>query len=417
MKNKIAGVLALMLILSMMGFASAADTVTLENMNTNQSIGYQGVSNLTNNTDGSSVNGLCVDEHTSIYFGDTVPVTDGTIGVTNASYVKSLIVNNYKKDMTKQQGYDLQGAIWYFTDGKTPENAEQQAMIDNALADTNVYSDVYDYLYLTITTPNGSEKTNNTELINTETTSNSVIVWMAQDITSNAVTEQTGQTIEENTITNFLGETIDTVTETITGEDRICTITTTTVTDFFEEVTTTIVTTFFRTTTTDNITDYYQNTTTITTKNYYKDTIVTTNYYKTEKDYITFAFNSVQKPDKQNLILFTADYWTDIIYWDDAQTTYNYWDSSNTEVTTEDFSEFSQDITTEDFSTVDTWTDTYPFSIITQTIEWNCVPIVTNNTTVDDPETVPMQDTGAPLAALTLGMLSIVGGAIVGRRK
>ena len=395
------------------GAAFAADTVTLEGMVEDQSIGYQGVSNLTNNTDGSSVNGLCVDENTYIYFGDTVPVTDGTIGVTNASYVKSLIVNNYRDDMTKQQGYDLQGAIWYFTDGKTPENAAQQTMVNNALADYNTYPDTYDYQYLVVTTKTGTQKTNNTELINTEISSNSVITYLGQEVVSNTVTEQIGQTIVKDIVINSIGQTIETTTETIVSKDKVCIKTTTTTTDYFEEITTITTTTYYTNTTTNNITDYYKNTTTTTTVNSYKDTIVTTDFYKSDKYFITFVFDSVQTLNKQDLILFTVDYWIDTIYWDNSKTEYNCWSNSSTDVTEKLFDEFSQKIINENFETVNVQTETNFFDIQSQVITWNCTPIANNTTT--NPETVPMQDTGVPVALLGFAGLMTLAGIVIKR--
>lgn len=421
MYNKAIIILVGMIVLNPFGFAFAADTVTLDKMNSNQSIGNQGVSELTNNTDDSEVNGLCVDKYTSIYFGDTVLVTSGTSGITNVNYVKSLIVNNYNENMTAQQGYDLQGAIWYFTDGIAPANNEQQAMINAALSDTTIYPDNYTMLYSSNTLLINIETTNTTELTNTITTSNSIITYLGEDKNSNTVTDEIGQTTDSNTITNKIGETTEVITETITSAEKICTKTTTTITDYFEEITTIITTTFYQNTTTENITQYYQNTTTTTTTNYYMDTLTTTDYYQTTNSYVNFLFNSVQQNNKQKLILFTTTYWSETAYSDNSTSEYNYRNSSTAIVTEKDFNIFTQKITTKNFNTTDTQTMTEFFNNITTTITWNCTPIPQNNTTIipeeTNNETVPMQDTGAPLIYLAMAGLIILGGAAIGRRK
>lgn len=61
------------------------------------------------------------------------------------------------------------------------------------------------------------------------------------------------------------------------------------------------------------------------------------------------------------------------------------------------------DVQTEDYVLLDS--DSYTFLSVLPSPE----PV--------NAETVPMQDTGAPLAALTLGMLSIVGGAVYGKLR
>ena len=305
--------------------------------------------------------------------------------------------------------------------GGTGANNEQQAMINAALSDTTIYPDNYTMLYSSNTLLINIETTNTTELTNTITTSNSIITYLGEDKNSNTVTDEIGQTTDSNTITNKIGETTEVITETITSAEKICTKTTTTITDYFEEITTIITTTFYQNTTTENITQYYQNTTTTTTTNYYMDTLTTTDYYQTTNSYVNFLFNSVQQNNKQKLILFTTTYWSETAYSDNSTSEYNYRNSSTAIVTEKDFNIFTQKITTKNFNTTDTQTMTEFFNNITTTITWNCTPIPQNNTTIipeeTNNETIPMQDTGAPLIYLAMAGLIILGGAAIGRRK
>ncbi|MDP3065959.1 MAG: hypothetical protein Q8N08_04395, partial [Methanobacteriaceae archaeon] len=133
--------LILVLAISSIGATFGADNVKLEGMDADKSIGNVGVMNLTNTTSGGRVNGLCVEKGQYIYIGDTVPVTPGTNGITNNNQVKQLVYENYRDDMTPQEGYDLQHAIWFFTDGIPAENVAQLDMIDRVRNNPKVIPD------------------------------------------------------------------------------------------------------------------------------------------------------------------------------------------------------------------------------------------------------------------------------------
>lgn len=402
-----------MMIFSSFGVVFATDDVELEGMNPEQSVGNQGVMILTNQTNGEQVNGLCTDKDTIIYFGDVVPITSGTDGLHNASIVKTLIIQNWRANMTAQQGYDLQGAIWYFTDGTAPANAEQQTMINNALADSNIYPDVYSLLIKNETVLIDNQTTSNTEIIGTNSSSVSVIEQIGQSNDSSSVVTPNGQTITENTIVKFLNQTSNTVTQVFEHGNKICTKTITTVTDFYEEITTIITTNFYLNTTTDNITTYYKNTTTTTTDTQYKRANTTVETWENCLGYLDFCFSSVQKRCKQELILFTVTPREVKTEYNTSYTTCEYWTETNTSVQESFFNESIITTQTEKFNESSTETITDPYSVQKENVTWKCVEKPTNNTIVKTPvvtAAIPMQATGTPLALLVLAILLITGG-------
>lgn len=418
MNKKLSIFLMVMFIFSMVGGAFANDNVQLNGMNPDQSIGNQGVMDFTNKSNNNPVNGLCVDEGTYIDFRDIVPVTDGTNGVKNASKVKSLIINNYKPDMTKQQGYDLQGAIWFFTDGKTPTNPEQQSMIDNAIADTNEYADIYCLLVNNKTYLVSNITTNETKLVDKKVSKNSNIEQISQTSVSSNEIIPDGQTIETNSVTNFLGSTTDVATETIDHTDKVCTIVTTTVTNFYNTITTIITTSFFKNVTTTNITTWYKNTTTITVEKCYQDTLTTNETYTNVLDYLCFTFDSVQKCDKQKLILFTVTSKEICSNYSNVYVNYNDWKKICEKVKTNEFSEETQKIDINCFNETNTNIIETPFSNQTQTVDISCKDKEKNETVVTvNNETIPMQTTGVPIAAGLLSALAILGGFVAAKRK
>lgn len=395
-----------MLLISTLGLATATD-VTLTGMDADKSIGNQGVMKFNDTS-----KGLCTDKDTYINFGDSVPVTPGTTGITNASKVKSLIVNFYRNDMTQQQGYDLQGAIWYFTNGITPANPTQQSMINTALSDTTIYPDTYTLLLKNETKLVNNNTETITEIIGTATSTNSVITQIDQKTDINSVVTPNGQTTDSSTITNFLGSQTDITTQIVQNGNKICTITTKTITDFYDSVTTTIVTSFFKNTTTNNTTTYFMNTTTTTTNTTYKQTNTTTESWESTLSYLDFTFNSIQQKCKQEIVIFKAIDRTVKETWNKIYSNSNTWNTTDIkeEKTFFDITDINVDVT--EFNTTETTIEHNPFNITTVTIDKQCREIPTNNTTntTTPSGTIPMQDTGIPVIPAILGILTILGG-------
>lgn len=407
MRKAMTVLLMSLMLLSMVGFASAAD-ITLTGMDTDKSIGNQGVM-VFNET---GVKGLCVDKYTYINFGDSVPVTTGTNGLTNASKVKTLIIQNYRPNMTAQEGYDLQGAIWYFTNNVQPANQAQQTMIDNAIADQTEYPDIYILFLSNETVLKNNQTTCSTEVIGETTSSESVITEIGKTSTSETNTIPNGQTVKESIVTKYLGQIVNTTTEVIDHGDKICTKTITTITNLYDLITTTITTDYFTNVTDTNTTTYYKNTTTTTKITNYLDTFTTTETYESTTKYLDFVFNSVQKKCKQQLILFTATPRTEVQEYTNTYNEYKEW--NDTQVTVEEvlFNTTEKTSQSVDFSNSSEAVTNDPFNTTVENIETVCKDVSTNNTP-DIPvktRSIPMQATGIPLALLMLGIgLTAVG--------
>ena len=252
-RNILPILLVLILAISTIAPVLAADTATFEGMDGDKSIGNTGVMDFKNDTSESELNGLCVEKNQFIYEGDSVPVSPGTVGIDHASQVKQLIVENYRENMTKQQGYDLQHAVWFFTDNMLPENQAQKDMINSVLNNPLYIPDSgYKELVGTQTTLVDSKSTETIQLIDTQTNKSEEITQIGQNV--------------------FV--------ETITLEDCIKTITTT-VTLFNQHISIDIVNTFLKTTT-------------------------TVDTYKIVKEYLSFDFNKYLSHKKQDLIIFKA---------------------------------------------------------------------------------------------------------------
>ncbi len=329
-----------------------ADDVTLNGMDANKSVDNVGVCNLTNST-GDHWQGLCVDEHHTIYFGDTVPVTSGTSQVKNSTHVKQLITQYYRENMTAIEGANLQQAIWYFTDGKTDISAEARKMVNSVKDNTTPVLDVGTVVVVDSTTQKiDTQITSTTELIGTSTDS------------SNTITPLGNTT----TVKTFAG---DTYTKIVT-----------TITEFFNKETTT---------------------NTIQT---FKTTITQTDLYQTTTKTLTFTFNSVVNTYKQNLILFTAiPNLTTQQYTCQNSTT----DIFNTTDTQKNNVVFN---TTEEYVKI---IPNPVITNNTSNNISSVKPILRVNESIVPGQTIPMQKTGMPLIAGLLGTLAIAGGML--RRK
>ncbi len=418
MRKTIAMILMLVLVLPTASTIFATDDVKLEGMNPEQSIGNQGVMNLTNQTNDEQVNGLCTDKDTTIYFGDVVPVTSGTNGLHNASIVKTLIIQNWRPNMTPQEGYDLQGAIWYFTDGIIPANPNQQEMIDKALADPNIYPDIYSLLVKNETYLIDNQTTSNTEIVSSNSSSESVIEQIGQFTDSNNVITPDGQVTTETVTIKLVNIVTNTITKTIDHGNKICTETITTTIENYERIITTTITSFFTNTTTDNTTTMYRNTTTTTTDTQYKRTNTTVETWENCLGYLDFSFNSVQKKCKQELILFTVEPRIVKNQYNETYTMCDYWIETNSVIQESFYNESVVNIKTEKFNEINVNSITEPFMVTSEDISWNCVDKPINNTTnpekVVTANSVPMQATGGPLGLL-LGALILIGGTIAYR--
>lgn len=252
--------LMLVSVMSMGAIYAPDPTATFDGLDPTKSQNNQGIMNLTNNTDQSNINGLCAQPLPMEYIsnGDIVTVTPGTDQIVANQKVKQLIANNYREDMTPQQGSDLQNAIWSLTSpGYQAVTPGAQAMLDAIDA--------------SVVIPDSGYKVQVGEVVTYDHTDTTI------------VTEETGSTSKSSDIITKIGE-LTTVTQEVT-EDCIKTITT-------------IVESFNKQTTIDTVTSF-TTTTTITS------------YYNVVKEYLTFDFNSVISPitenaGKQDLILFTA---------------------------------------------------------------------------------------------------------------
>ena len=401
-------IITLLILLSTFGVVTAADNVQLQGMNPDQSIQNQGVMTLQNLTNNNQINGLCVDEGTYIFFGDIVPATDGTQGVYMADEVKDLIINNYRLDMSKEDGYNLQGAIWYFTDGRAPENQAQQDMINNAIANPTIYPDDYILILSEMTNLISVTSTTDIILLNTETTSNSVITQTGETITQNSVITQTGETITHDTITEYIESETQVTTEIKESIEKICTITTTTLTEFYKTITTTDTTQHFLNTTTTNTETGYLNITTTTTTNYYQKVITTTSTYQTVKEGLEFIFSSVQKADKQKLILFTANPHMDLQEFTEVGVEVSYFDEKSEQITKQPFTVYDQQVTFNEFNESFRTVTENPYNITTVTVDKSCKDKPKNEPAV--PESIPMQKTGAGGLVGLIGVLLVCAG-------
>jgi hypothetical protein len=153
--------------------AASAETVTFHGFNPGQSIGTAGIQNWQTNT-GQKLQGLCVDAFTWITKGKHT-VTTGTKQIKNANIVKELILKYYNTKMTKINGYNLQYAIWSFTNGVKPVNAAQKSMIASAKHSTTKIPDIYTKISSKVITFTGPSSTTTYTPITTSTTTSNVI--------------------------------------------------------------------------------------------------------------------------------------------------------------------------------------------------------------------------------------------------
>lgn len=401
-----------MVLLGSFNIVMAVD-VTLDGMDSSKSIGNQGVMVFND-----SSKGLCVDKDTYINFGDSVPVTPGTAGITNATKVKSLIIHFYRNDMTKQEGYDLQGAIWYFTDGVLPANPAQQSMVNTVLADSTNYPDSYSLLLNNVTVLKNNQTSTVTKVIGTSTSTDTVISQIDQITEINSVITPNGQTTESSTVINWIGTNTDVLTEIVKNGNRICTITTTTLTNFYDEVTTTIYTSYFKNTTTTDITTYFKNTTTIKTNTEYKQTNTTTETWESTLSYLDFTFDSIQKPCKQELIKFTAIDRTVKECFNIEYSSCVKWNTTDINVKESFFNTKDTQVVVTDFNTTETVETHDLFNKTEITVNKVCKLIPENNTVPTENETsIPMQDTGMPVLPLLLALVAVMGGFAYKIRK
>lgn len=356
--------MAIIMVLSTVGLGlgavSAANSNTLQGMDANKSIGYVGVQNYTNDQNGSHVNGLCVDEYTYINFGDSVPVTTGTSGVPASNSVKLLIVNNYRDNMTQQQGADLQNAIWFFTNNKTTTDPAVLALINSTQANSTTVSDA-NYKQILSTT-----KT----LVNETNTSTNVLVGTTS--TSSSITIPTGQ---NTTIQTIVGKT--------------CT-----------KVITTVVS-FFTTQTTTNTTDTYLNTTTIT------------DFYQTTVNSLIFNFNSYVGNCKQKLIFFTDTPDVNITNSNNSTVIPVYSNNSTINVVNTYFNTTTITSKCIPFPPVNNTTTT---NTTTPTKTTNNTTAITTPASPLNKAGIAMQHTGVPIAPLGTAILAVIGSIVAARK-
>ena len=422
-KTLLALTLAIVLIISTSGTIFAADNVRLEGSNPDQSINGEGIMILTNKTSNTTINGLCTDKDTIIYTGSTHPATEGTDGVNSANIVKSLIVNNYRPDMTAQQGADLQNAIWFFTNNITIKNQEQQTMIDNALADTTVYTDAWTLLLEN----NTISVTNSTPVVVTEqigqiVVSNSVISEIGKTVTIESIITPNGELVEETVVDNYLGNETSVVIEIIEENDKICTVVTTTVTEFYNSISTVVTTNCFINKTITDTTISYLNTTTTTTTTDFQNTTTITETYENCLEYLYFDFNSIQKPNVQQLILFTANVKNETETRNILYVTTDEWTETSEDIVEEEFETVEQEVIINEFNeTSQSVTETL-YEVQKEEIVKTCEdkPVIPIEPEPIEPvtlrATVQMQNTGMSVIPAILGLLAVLGGIVVGRK-
>lgn len=350
--NILAVIMVLIMAISGSGIVFAANSATLQSMDVNKSVGYVGVQNYTNDQNGSHINALCVDENTYIYFGDSVPITTGTAGVPQSNSVKLLIVNNYRDNMTQQQGANLQEAIWFFSNGKIPTDPAVLALINSTQANSTVVNDS-DYKQVL---------SNNTTLVNE--TINSTLVKINTNVSSITNTTNLGNTTTVQTIVN----------------------------NAYTKVITTIQS-FFQTQTTTNTTNTYLNITTIT------------DFYQTTVNSLIFNFDSYTNGDLQKLIFFTDTPLTEIFNNSNSTVIPVYSNNSTINITTIFFN------TTNKTSKI---TPIPPVNNTTIPKKTNETAITTIKNLIKG--SIPMQHTGVPLAPLAEALIVIAGSIIASRR-
>jgi hypothetical protein len=245
MRKTIAILIAIIAMMGTVG-ATSATTAVFHGFNPNQSIGTAGIQNWQTNT-GTNLKGLCVDAYTFITKGNH-QVTTNTNTIKNANIVKLLIVKYYNPKMSKIDGYNLQYAIWYFTNGVKPQNAAQHALILSVQGTKDKIPDVFTQKLSSKTVQTSDKNTTTYTPISTKTTQNSIINLI------NSVTQ-------------------------------VC-----------KHGCYTIITTI----------NHYSNTTTTNTTTQYNKTVTNTQTFKTTTNLKQTTFNSIIAKNTQKIILFTV---------------------------------------------------------------------------------------------------------------
>ena len=276
------------------GFASAA-TATNHGYNSQKSIGTHGIQNWIYNS-GQAVNGVCVDAYHHI-FSKTQKVTSGTPKTSTINKVKLLIVQNYLNIKSKTSGSNLAFAIWYFTDKVKSPNAAVTSMINKVKYSKTIIPDVYNQLISSKTTT----KTNIANPIITylgSSTSNPIITLISSTTSTPIITLiNTAKT--QSSTTNYIGNCSSSITE-YCGCTKY--LVTTTIMHYQNVTTTTITNTWNNQTTTNNKYSNQSTTTNLYSSTTNKNTITTTS-----DTYRTWNFNSLNNKPNQKIILFNTN--------------------------------------------------------------------------------------------------------------
>lgn len=244
MKIKILSVLFCFLILLNWSGVYASEIIVTD-MDENKS--FDGIGLMKTNQ--KNMYAVCVEHDVKFTLGQQISTTDGTSQIKQNNPVKQLIVNNYRENMSKEEGAALQEAIWYFTDKRETDNVLAKKMISN-VNESLIIEDETKVLISNKSEFKEKQSSNEIKLVDR---------------------------INKSSVNETLISTIVKTSEEIINNQII--------------KTTTKVKTFLKETETDII-ELYENKT------------ITKEIYEVTEKYLNFKFSSYLDPLKQNMILF-----------------------------------------------------------------------------------------------------------------
>jgi len=222
----------------------------------------------------------------------THPVTKGTSKIKNNNLIKILLVQNFLKVHTPQQGKNLQYAVWYFSDGIKPINSAVRNMISKAKHTHITIPDCFNQLISTQTSTNTVVSQPCITLFST--TTSTPITTLIGNSTTKPVTKLIDTQTSCSSILNYLGNCSSSVYQ--------CGYKITTTYMHYDNVTTTITTKTYSNDSVSTLTYKNQSVTT----NVYANTTKTTTTMNTIKSYKVWCFNSITGKKTQKIVLFNV---------------------------------------------------------------------------------------------------------------
>jgi len=287
-KKEIMILLSILVLIFSIGAVSAT-TATYNGMNTQKSIGSAGLQVYTMN--GFKIDGICVDAFHHMN-ARTHPVTKGTSKIKNNNLIKLLLVQNFLKVHTPQQGKNLQYAVWYFSDGIKPINSAVQNMINKAKHTHITIPDCFNQLISTTTQTSTVTSEPCITLFST-TTSTPVVTLIGNSTTTPCITPQ-NSTCGSSYVLKYLGNCSSSVYK--------CGYKITTTYMHYDNITTYFKSTTYFNDSVSTLTWKNQSTTT----NVFANTTKTTTTKVTTKGYKVWCFNSITGKKTQKIVLFNV---------------------------------------------------------------------------------------------------------------